>query len=243
MKFLIVNDDSIHAPGIALLARAAAELGEVTVVAPEHQCSAMSQRITIEKPMVLRRYEDFPVPVHAAWSLEGMPADCVKAALCHLMPEPPDFVLSGINAGWNAGFDIVHSGTLGAAFEARMLGVPAIAFSNAHGASWELPEAHLTQLLRELTALPPPKSAVWNVNFPGCELAACKGILRDRIVAPAPLFREWFREEEQEGVTTLTLTGVPLAAGDRVPAGSDFEALLEGYISVGTAECTVLAHT
>ena len=236
MNFLIVNDDSIHAPGIALLARAAAQLGDVTVVAPEHQCSAMSQRITIEKPMVLRRYAE------RAWSLEGMPADCVKAALCHLMPEPPDFVLSGINAGWNAGFDIVHSGTLGAAFEARMLGVPAIAFSNAHGASWELPEAHLTQLLRELTALPPPKHAVWNVNFPGCEIAACKGIRRDCMVAPAPLFREWFREEEQDGVQTLTLTGVPLAAGDPVPAHSDFEALLEGYISVGTVACSVMSH-
>lgn len=236
MNFLIVNDDSIHAPGLALLARAAAQLGDVTVVAPEHQCSAMSQRITIEKPMVLRRYAE------RAWSLEGMPADCVKAALCHLMPEPPDFVLSGINAGWNVGFDIAHSGTLGAAFEARMLGVPAIAFSNAHGASWELPEAHLTQLLRELTALPPPKHAVWNVNFPGCGVAACKGILRDRRVAPAPLFREWFREEEQEGVRTLTLTGVPLTAGDSVPAGSDLEALLEGYISVGTVACSVMSH-
>lgn len=243
MNFLIVNDDSIHAPGIALLARAAAELGEVTVVAPEHQCSAMSQRITIETPMALRRYEEFPAPVKAAWSLEGMPADCVKAALCHLMPEPPDFVLSGINAGWNAGFDIVHSGTLGAAFEARMLGVPAIAFSNAHGASWELPEAHLTQLLRELTALPPPKHAVWNINFPGCGIDACRGIRRDRLVAPIPLFREWFLAEEQDGVRTLTLTGVPLAAGDPVPAGSDFEALLEGYISVGTVACSVMPRT
>ncbi len=237
MNFLIVNDDSIHAPGIALLARAAAELGKVTVVAPEHQCSAMSQRITIEKPMVLRRYAE------RAWSLEGMPADCVKAALCHLMPEPPDFVLSGINAGWNAGFDIIHSGTLGAAFEARMLGVPAIAFSNAHGASWELPEAHLTQLLRELTALPPPKNAVWNVNFPGCEPGACKGIRRDCMVAPGPLFREWFREEEQDGIRTLTLTGIPLEVGDPVPGGSDLEALLEGYISVGTVECSVMPRT
>ena len=237
MNFLIVNDDSIHAPGIALLARAAAQLGDVTVVAPEHQCSAMSQRITIEKPMVLRRYAE------RAWSLEGMPADCVKAALCHLMPEPPDFVLSGINAGWNAGFDIAHSGTLGAAFEARMLGVPAIAFSNAHGASWELPEAHLTQLLRELTALPPPKNGVWNVNFPGCGVSACKGIRRDCMVAPMPLFREWFREEEQDGVRTLTLTGVPLTAGDPAPAGSDLEALLEGYISVGIVECSVMSHT
>ena len=102
---------------------------------------------------------------------------------------------------------------------------------------------HLTQLLRELTALPPPKHAVWNVNFPGCGVSACKGILRDRRVAPAPLFREWFREEEQESVRTLTLTGVPLTAGDPVPAHSDLEALLEGYISVGIVECSVMSHT
>ena len=169
--------------------------------------------------------------------------DCVKVALEYLLEEKPDVVLSGINNGYNAGYDIAYSGTLGAAFEARMLGVPAIAFSNAHGASWELPEAHLTQLLRELTALLPPKHAVWNVNFPGCGIAACRGIRRDRLVAPAPLFREWFREEEQEGVRPLTLPGVQLGPGEPVPPGSDFEALLEGYISVGIAECSVMSHT
>lgn len=237
MRFLIVNDDSIHAPGIALLARAAAELGEVTVVAPEQQCSAMSQRITIEKPMILRKYDE------GAWSLEGTPADCVKAALCHILKDAPDFVLSGVNAGWNAGYDIAHSGTLGAAFEALMCGVPAIAFSNAHGASWDLPEAHLTELIRNLTAMPPPKNAVWNVNFPRCAPNECRGILRDRIVAPAPLFREWFREEEQDGIRTLTMTGVPLTSGDSVPAGSDLEALLDGYISVGTVSCSVMSNT
>ena len=237
MKFLIVNDDSIHAPGIALLARAAAELGEVTVVAPEHQCSAMSQRITIEKPMVLRRYHD------SAFSLEGTPADCVKAALRHMMAQQPDFVLSGVNAGWNAGFDIAHSGTLGAAFEALMCGVPAIAFSNAHTVSWELPELHLTELIRELTALPPPENAVWNVNFPACTPDGCRGILRDRTVASAPLFREWFAEEERDGLTTLRMTGIPLKPGDPVPPGSDMEALLNGYISVGTVDCAVMGRT
>ena len=235
MKFLIVNDDSIHAPGIVLLARAAAELGEVTVVAPEHQCSAMSQRITIGKPMVLRQYAE------NAWSLEGTPADCVKAAVEHIMPQKPDFVLSGVNAGWNAGFDICHSGTLGAAFEALLCGVPAIAFSNAHGASWDLPEQHLRQLIRELTALPAPSKGVWNVNFPDCAADACKGILWDRYAAAAPLFREWFVEGEENGMKTLSLIGEILGPGSPTPAGSDLEALLDGYISVGTVDCNVMA--
>ena len=237
MKFLIVNDDSFHAPGIALLARAAASLGEVTVVAPEHQCSAMSQRITIEKPMVLRQYAE------NAWSLEGTPADCVKAALLHILKEKPDFVLSGVNAGWNAGFDIQHSGTLGAAFEALMCGVPAIAFSNAHGAAWDLPERHLQELIRELTALPGPEGAVWNVNFPDWPPERCRGILRNRYAAAAPLFREWFVVEAADGVTTLTLNGEILGPGSPTPAGSDLEALMDGYISVGTVDCTVMKHT
>ena len=126
MKILVVNDDSIHAPGIALLAKAAMELGEVTVVAPAHQCSAMSQKITIRGDMRVDQVADFPVPVKAAYMVDGTPADCVKIAMQYLLEERPDYVFSGINDGYNAGFDIAYSGTLGAAFEAVMNGVPAI---------------------------------------------------------------------------------------------------------------------
>ena len=124
MKILVVNDDSIHAPGIALLAKAAMELGEVTVVAPAHQCSAMSQKITIRGDMRVDQVADFPVPVKAAYMVDGTPADCVKIAMQYLLEERPDYVFSGINDGYNAGFDIAYSGTLGAAFEAVMNGVP-----------------------------------------------------------------------------------------------------------------------
>ena len=236
MKFLIVNDDSIHDPGIALLARAAAELGEVTAVAPAYQCSAMAQQITIRGKLNLRR-ADFPVPVKEAWQLEGTPADCVRVAV-HILEEKPDLVLSGINAGWNAGFDIVHSGTVGAAFEAAMYGIPAIAFSNAHGASFDLVEQYLPRILRELTALEPPRDGVWNVNFPGGE---CKGIRRDCRVAPAPLFSERYVPTVlPDGSADYVLEGTPLAPGDPVPDGSDPEALLAGYISIGKAKCAVL---
>lgn len=236
MKILVVNDDSIHAPGIELLARAAMELGEVTVVAPAQQCSAMAQQITIRGKLNVRRAE-FPVPVQAAWQVEGTPSDCVRVAV-HILEEKPDLVLSGINAGWNAGFDIVHSGTLGAAFEAALYGIPAIAFSNAHGAALDTVEPHLVPILRELSTQEPLRDGVWNVNFPGGEP---KGILRERRVAPAPLFREHYVPTKlPDGSADYTLEGTPLAPGDPVPAGSDLEAVLNGYISIGPVRCAVL---
>ena len=101
MKILVVNDDSIHAPGIAVLAKAAMELGEVTVVAPAHQCSAMAHKISIHDSMKVEKVEDFPVPVKAAYKVEGTPADCVKVALHYVLEEKPDYVFSGINDGYN----------------------------------------------------------------------------------------------------------------------------------------------
>lgn len=236
MKILVVNDDSIHAPGIELLARAAMELGEVTVVAPAEQCSAMSQKITIRGALTARRCKNFPVPVRAAYMVDGTPADCVKAALQYLMEEKPDFVFSGINAGWNVGYDIAHSGTVCAAFEAVMAGVPAIAFSNAHGAPLDLPERYLTQIAAELTALPPPPGAVWNVNFPAAEP---KGILRSRTVAPLPLFHEQYIPTPMpDGSVRLAIQGT--LRTDPAPAGTDMEAVQTGFISIGAVKCVVL---
>lgn len=240
MKILIVNDDSIHAPGIELLAEAAMALGDVTVVAPSEQCSAMSQRITIRGVLTVKRAADFPVPVEA-WEVSGTPADCVKAAVQYILPEKPDLVLSGINAGWNVCYDIAHSGTLGAAFEAAMYGLPAIAFSNAHGASLELAAERIGSILRELSRQAPPKGSVWNVNFPGCETGALKGILRNRTVAPVPLFREWYEPVLlSDGSVRLTIAGEPVTEAGNVPVGTDLEAVLKGYISVGAVRCVVL---
>ena len=126
MRIMVVNDDGIESDGIRRLAGMAAELGEVWVLAPRHQCSAMSQRITIRGDMRVDKVRDFPVPVKAAYKVDGTPADCLKIAMQYLLEEKPDYVFSGINDGYNAGFDIAYSGTLGAAFEAVMNGVPAI---------------------------------------------------------------------------------------------------------------------
>lgn len=240
MRILVVNDDGIDATGIEVLARAAMDLGEVTVVAPAEQCSAMSQKITIRGALRAERVPEFPVNVEA-WKVSGTPADCVKVAVQYILKEKPDYVFSGVNAGWNAGFDIAHSGTLGAAFEAAMYGIPAAAFSNAHGASTELVEKYLPGIVRELAAAQPPAGAVWNVNFPGCADAELKGVLRERFVAPVPLFREWYvPSKAADGSVCLEIGGEPVTDPAAAPEGSDLEAVLKGYISIGSVRCVVL---
>ena len=149
MRILAVNDDGIRSPGLAALVRAVSGFGEVWVVAPSEQCSGMSQKLSLFNEMPLRE-ADFPVPVMGAWSLGGTPADCVKVALDHLLDFKPDYVFSGVNDGWNAGYDIAYSGTIGACYEAVMNGIPAIAFSAQGRGDLEIAEEYMLPLAREL---------------------------------------------------------------------------------------------
>ena len=241
MKILVVNDDSIHSPGIALLAKAAMELGDVWVVAPASQCSAMSQKLTIHDPLTVTKVEDFPVPVKAAYKVEGTPVDCVKVALGYILDEKPDYVFSGINDGYNVGFDIAYSGTLGAAFEAVMNGVPAMAFSNTMKAPLTIAEEFLAPIAKELMEAGQGRGEVWNVNFPNVERSQLKGILRDRTIADLQFYSEDYVETKlPDGSVTLKCQGNPMDANDPCPAGSDVEAVLNGYISVGKVKSVVL---
>ncbi|MEY3213479.1 MAG: nucleoside-3/5-monophosphate phosphatase and short-chain exopolyphosphatase SurE [Pseudomonadota bacterium] len=122
-RILISNDDGVHAYGLPPLIEALTPLGEVWVVAPESEQSAQSHALTMHKPLrVRRRGERF-------FGVSGTPADCVYMALNKLMPERPDIVVSGINRGGNIGNDILYSGTVAAAMEACLVGIPAIAIS------------------------------------------------------------------------------------------------------------------
>ena len=224
-NILVVNDDGVEAEGIRRLADMAARLGTVWVAAPERQCSAMSQKLTLFEPISVRE-ERFPVPAAGAWRIGGTPADCVKLALEYLLPVRPDFVFSGINRGWNAGYDVAYSGTVAAAMEAVMKGVPAIAFSTEYPENYASAEALLPALARELTERAPGPGCIWNVNFPGCPAAEVKGVLYERRVAPLQLYADGFAEERGED-------GVLRVDASRVPEGTDLAALLQGYVSVG----------
>ena len=233
MNILVVNDDSIHAPGIRMLARAASQIGDVYVVAPASQCSAMSQKLTLRDPMTLREMKDFPADVKAAWEVGGTPVDCVKVALYYILEKKPDLVLSGINNGYNAGFDIAYSGTLGAAFEAARNGVPAIAFSAPSDSYLPAAEPWLLPILQELAEADPGEGNVWNVNFPRMNDQPPTGILRDRIPAYSSMFREDYRAEAcEDGSIVLTCRGIPVP-DEALCTGSDGEAVRTGYISIG----------
>ncbi|MGM9604379.1 MAG: 5'/3'-nucleotidase SurE [Faecousia sp.] len=238
MNILITNDDGINAQGIAVLARAAAGFGRVTVVAPARQCSAMSHRITLGRPLRLER-ADFPVPQVESYSLDGTPADCVKAALDAILPEKPDVVLSGINHGYNVGFDVVYSGTVGAAMEALMNGIPAIALSQNDVGSFSIAEEYLPGVLSELLRAAPSAREIWNVNFPS---ESCRGILRDRTVASDGYYSGSLYRSQAEGATHVQYPPM-LDVDNSVPRGaedSDLNAVIRGYISIGRLRCPVL---
>lgn len=237
--FLVVNDDGVDTEGIRLLAAAAAQLGEVYVAAPSRQSSAMSQRITIYEPLTVRRVP-FPPSAVCAWSVDGTPADCVKAALHELMPVWPDFLLSGVNFGYNTGFDIAYSGTVGAAMEGLMNGVPSMAFSSSHEGDLALAECALPSLLERLLNREVERKAIWNVNFPGVRPEECRGILWNRRIAPMQLYLDAFSVEEREdGSLSMKNQGLPIDL-KRVPENSDVHAVLSGYISVSKIYCPVL---
>ena len=233
MRILIVNDDSIHAPGIRKLAKVASCLGETWVVAPEEQCSAMSQKLTLREQLTVRKVEDFPVEVAGAWAVGGTPVDCVKVALTYILKEKPDLVFSGINNGYNAGFDIAYSGTLGAAFEGARNGIRSIAFSTASDAHQDAVEPYLLPVIREVLEKELEPGMVWNVNFPALKTRPLMGILWDRPVAAVSMYQESYIETiGPDGQVILTCHGTP-TSDTMVAPGTDVEAVRQGYISIG----------
>jgi 5'-nucleotidase len=161
-EILITNDDGIHSPGILALAESVASLGRVTLVAPDRERSAASQSLTIQRPL---RYEEVS-PGHFA--VDGTPADCVLIALHHILPAPPDLVISGINRGANLGHDVGYSGTVAAALEAAHNKVSAFAISQATGDRFDFEEAARigAKVAGRIFDSPLPVETILNVNVP-----------------------------------------------------------------------------
>src|SRR5881392_940261 len=167
MRFLITNDDGILAHGIECLIEAAEPLGEVTVVAPDREQSATSHSLTLHHPLRPVRRGD------RKWQVDGTPTDCVMLALEALMPQRPDFVLSGINHGQNMGEDVLYSGTVAEAMEGLSLGIPSVAISFAGGdlrADVSMLRDQITplrDLLKHVISLPSfPANTLLNINLP-----------------------------------------------------------------------------
>lgn len=229
MRILVVNDDGVDAIGIKHLARLAADFGEVWVVAPDRQCSAMSHRITVHKDLVVKKISD--TETTHVYSVSGTPADCVKVAVRYLMPERPDIVFSGINDGVNAGVDILYSGTIGACMEALIQGIPAIAFSIKRGGSFEVVEHYFEGIVKELLQKEIASNEIWNVNFPGCQMGEEEGILWNRVPAKTGLIDTGYKQVSQkEKEIILETTDIHISTAKE---GTDLHAILHDYISIG----------
>ena len=230
MRFLITNDDGLHAHGIECLIEATQPLGDVTVVAPDREQSATSHSLTLHHPLRPIRRSD------RRWQVDGTPTDCVMLALEALMPERPDFVLSGINHGQNMGEDVLYSGTVAAAMEGLALGIPSIAVSFAGGdlradvSQLRQQVKILTPLLKHLTSLPSfPADTLFNVNLPPLTGDAVKGVKLTRLgrrvysQSVAPMKDPWGRSIYWIGGGEIRWTG---------EENSDFRAIQDGYVSV-----------
>ena len=230
LKLLISNDDGILAHGLECLIAAAEPLGEVWVVAPDREQSAMSHSLTLHHPLRPVKRGD------RRWQIDGTPTDCVMIAVEALLPERTDFVLSGINHGQNMGEDVLYSGTVAAAMEGLALGIPSIAVSFAGGdlradvSRLRQQIDVLTPLLRHLTSLAPfPPYTLFNVNLPPLETDQIRGVrltrLGRRVYSGSlqPMEDPWGRKVFWIGGGEISWSG---------EEDSDFRAIEEGYISV-----------
>ena len=154
--------------------------------------------------------------------------------------EFPVVVFSGINFGYNTGFDIAYSGTVGAAMEALINGIPAIAFSSQHDGSSDVTDKYLVPVIEELLSSPIGRGEIWNVNFPGCALEDCRGILRERIPAPLCVFDNHYDKTEQPDGSFILRPYAEQLSPDRAPEGSDIHAVFSGYVSIGKVKSMVL---
>ena len=231
-KILITNDDGINADGIIRLAQAATEFGEVWVIAPDSQRSAMSHSITLRHSVDAWKV-DFPVPGVHAYACSGTPGDCVRIGSLNIVPEKPDHVFSVINYGFNAASDIQYSATAGAAFEAAFQGIHTIAFSEDACEIHEVTERYLKEIIAELLNKTLGVNQIWNVNFPGCQLAECNGILRDRKVSADAFYVDRYIETTvSEDKVSYMVEGI---RNYSALEGTDLKAIFDNYISIGIA--------
>ncbi|MDI9509469.1 MAG: 5'/3'-nucleotidase SurE [Clostridiales bacterium] len=237
MRILVVNDDGISATGISHLAKMAAGLGEVWVVAPDQQCSAMSHKITVYGTLEVKQFDFSEASVHA-YGVSGTPADCVKVGVKYLMEHKPDIVFSGVNYGYNVGLDILYSGTVAAAMEALLHGIPAIAFSKEMDDNYDVVDANILSITKDLLSRPIQKNEIWNVNFPGCTMSDYRGVLYDRIPAQTQFYLDNYeRSAIENNDFRLTINGRRVTDAEE---GTDMRAVLDNYISVGKVRSSIL---
>lgn len=225
MKILVSNDDGYFAPGITALAEALAQRAEVTVVAPERDRSGASNSLTLDRPLVVRR------AANGYYSVNGTPTDCVHIAVTGLLDFTPDIIVSGVNLGANMGDDTIYSGTVAAAVEGYLLGIPSLAVSltSKAGEHFESAIGVALDLVDRVARRAFGEPVLLNVNVPDLPPAALRGMEVTRLG----------KRHKAEPVSKLTTPrgetaywiGPAGGAADAGP-GTDFHAVERGRVSV-----------
>ncbi len=224
MRILLSNDDGYFAPGLAALEQALSVLGVVTVVAPERDRSGASNSLTLDRPLSVRR------ATNGYYYVNGTPTDCVHLAVTGMLPELPDVVVSGINGGANMGDDTIYSGTVAAATEGFLLGIPSIAISLA-GALEHFATAGqvAADLVKRFAQHHVDQPVLLNVNVPDVPLATLRGTKVTRLGK---------RHKAEPVVKAVTPRGETVywigAAGSAQDAGegTDFHAVASNMVSI-----------
>lgn len=251
MRILVTNDDGINAPGLAVLEAIAAEIagpgGEVWVVAPAFEQSGVGHAISFIHPTMITGFGP------RRFAAEGSPADCVMAGIHDVMAEgPPDLVLSGVNRGNNAGENVVYSGTIGAAMEAALQGVRAIALSQFFGAEnvaldnpFEAAQAHGTAVVSRILEAADwgghPYGLFYNVNFPPVAAGDVRGI---RVTRQG--FRRFSRHRVEHTLSPAGRRFLWVHSGpqdEMTGEGTDVQANVEGWVSITPLTADLTAET
>ncbi len=239
MLFLVTNDDGYLAPGIKALARALDRVGDVVIVAPDREQSATSHSLTLHNPLRIRQTGD------NEYHVDGTPTDCVMLAVSAVLDRQPDFVFSGINHGGNMGEDVLYSGTVSAAMEGTLLGIPSIAISLSQGNERWIDgyESVVRRLAEEIVSGPVdatfPSNTLLNINLPDRDPTEVQGT-RVTSLGKRTYEDPIVTDVDPRGKTYYWIGGgAPTWEG---PEGSDFLAVQAGYISITPIQLDLTNH-
>lgn len=236
MKILLSNDDGVNAPGLNILAKVMAEIADIRVIAPDRNRSGASNSLTLANPLRIRQLEN------GYYSVAGTPTDCVHLAITGLFESDPDIVVSGINAGANLGDDVFYSGTVAAATEGSLLGIPSIAVSLVGHDCQHYETAALVakKLVMRLKNSPLPAKTILNVNVPDVPFVDLKGF---EIVRLGTRHRAepTLKALDPRG-NTIYWIGPPGPEQDAGP-GTDFHAITSGKVAITPLQLDLTNYT
>ncbi|MGF7057050.1 5'/3'-nucleotidase SurE [Brassicibacter mesophilus] len=231
MNILITNDDGINAIGIRRLAEKLKILGNITVIAPDRERSATGHAITMHQPLRVEKIDTYSDGVFA-WSISGTPSDCIKIGIESILSDKPDIIVSGINNGPNLGTDVIYSGTVSAAIEGAIHGIPSIALSVA-GRKGEINYDAAVKYSSELVKLTikhcKDKNLILNINVPSISEESIKGI-RLTELGIRKYSNTFIKREDPLGKNYYWLAGnlIEIQNNDQ----SDVKAIENGFISI-----------